>query len=233
MTLKFKYVFAVLAVSFCINGLAADTEAQRGTITEKFDTRDYTYLNVRTKAGEQWIAIAKRDTSIGDAIQFSGGVPMTDFHSKSLDRTFESILFVSNVTVDSSDSAKSAEVESHHSPDALMSPGTTAAPLKSEIAPLDGGKTVDELLQNATDLSGETTSLRAKVTKVKANILGKTWVTLQDGTGEAPNDKLLATTQETVTLGETVVVTGTVATDVDLGYGYEYKVLLEEARFTR
>jgi len=158
---------------------------------------------------------------------------MTEFYSKSLDRTFESILFVSNLTVNSSDSAKPVEVESYHSPDVLMSPRTAAEPLKSEIAPLEGGKTVDELLQNAIDLSGEVASLRAKVTKVSANIMGKTWVTLQDGTGESPNDKLLATTQETVTPGETVVVTGTVATDVDLGYGYEYKVLLEEARFTR
>jgi len=233
MTLKFKNVFTVLAASFCINGLAAGIEAQQGTITEQFDTPDYTYLNVRTEAGEQWMAIAKRDISVGDSIQFSGGVPMTDFYSKSLDRTFESILFVSNLTVDSSDSAKPAEAESFHSPDALMSPRTAAAPSKSEIAPLDGGRTVDELLRNATNLSGETVSLRAKVTKVSANIMGNTWVTLQDGTGESPNDKLLATTQETVTPGETVVVTGTVATDVDLGYGYEYKVLLEEARFTR
>jgi hypothetical protein len=30
-----------------------------------------------------------------------------------------------------------------------------------------------------------------------------------------------------------VIVKGTVATDVDLGYGYNYKVLLEEATFVK
>jgi hypothetical protein len=61
--------------------------------------------------------------------------------------------------------------------------------------------------------------------------MGKNWITLQDGTGAAPNDKLLATSQEKATLGETVTVQGVVRTDVDLGSGYRYDVLLEEATF--
>ena len=32
--------------------------------------------------------------------------------------------------------------------------------------------------------------------------------------------------------GDLVVAKGTVSTDVDLGYGYQYKVLLEEATFS-
>ena len=32
--------------------------------------------------------------------------------------------------------------------------------------------------------------------------------------------------------GDLVIVKGTVNTDVDLGYGYEYKVLLEDASFS-
>jgi hypothetical protein len=62
--------------------------------------------------------------------------------------------------------------------------------------------------------------------------MGKNWVTLQDGTGSEPDDRILATTQEEVVAGDVVTVKGTVKTDVDLGYGYQYKVLLEEASFT-
>ena len=43
--------------------------------------------------------------------------------------------------------------------------------------------------------------------------------------------RLLATSQEMVETGALVVVKGTVATDIDLGFGYKYEVLLEEATF--
>jgi hypothetical protein len=44
--------------------------------------------------------------------------------------------------------------------------------------------------------------------------------------------KELATSQEEVTPGDLVIVKGTVKTDIDLGYGYKYKVLLEESTFS-
>jgi hypothetical protein len=69
--------------------------------------------------------------------------------------------------------------------------------------------------------------------KVSRNILGRNWVTLTDGTGKPPNDSIVATTQETPAVGETVTVAGELTTDVNLGAGYEYKVLLENARFSK
>jgi hypothetical protein len=62
--------------------------------------------------------------------------------------------------------------------------------------------------------------------------MGKNWVTLQDGTGAAPNDKLITTSLETVTAGDVVTAKGVIHNDVDLGSGYRYDVLLEEATFT-
>ena len=69
--------------------------------------------------------------------------------------------------------------------------------------------------------------------KVSKNILGKNWITLQDGTGTAPENKLLATSAELVEIGDMVTATGTVNTDVDLGSGYKYKVVLEETTFAK
>jgi len=63
--------------------------------------------------------------------------------------------------------------------------------------------------------------------------MGKNWVTLQDGTGAAPNDKLMASSSEMVAAGEIVTVKGVVRSNVDLGSGYLYKVLLEEATFSK
>ena len=57
-------------------------------------------------------------------------------------------------------------------------------------------------------------------------------MTLQDGTGTAPNNKLLATSAELVSPGDVVIAKGTLRNDVDLGSGYTYKILLEETTFT-
>ena len=73
--------------------------------------------------------------------------------------------------------------------------------------------------------------MQARVVKVNANILDKNWVTLQDGTGAPPEDKLTATTSQVVSVGDEFTVTGIVQNDVSLGSGYDYKVILEEAHF--
>ena len=69
--------------------------------------------------------------------------------------------------------------------------------------------------------------------KVSKNILGKNWITLQDGTGTAPENTLLATSAELAEIGDLVTAKGMVNIDVDLGSGYKYKVVLEETTFSK
>ena len=68
--------------------------------------------------------------------------------------------------------------------------------------------------------------------KISQNIQGKNWITLQDGTGTKPDNKLLATSSEIVSPGDLVVVSGILKTDIDIGSGYKYKILLENAAFS-
>ena len=63
--------------------------------------------------------------------------------------------------------------------------------------------------------------------------MGKNWVTLQDGTGAEPDNKLIATSEELVSPGDLVIASGTLRYDADIGSGYKYKVLLEKAIFTK
>ena len=90
--------------------------------------------------------------------------------------------------------------------------------------------TIEQIFAAYPDLDGQTVQLRAQVVKVNPDIMGMTWVTLEDGTGAAPGDKLTVTTNDSVGVGEVVEVTGVCRTDVDLGYGYSYKLMLQEAR---
>ena len=94
-------------------------------------------------------------------------------------------------------------------------------------------KTIADITGDSAGLKGQTVSLRAKVIKVSKNVMGKNWITLQDGTGTEPDNKLIATSTETVMPGEIVTVSGVIHTDLDLGAGYHYDVLLEEATFLK
>ena len=114
----------------------------------------------------------------------------------------------------------------------MLKPAAAQAPAPGEITPLPDGKTVAAVFTEADQLKEQVVSMNARVVKINRNIMGRNWITLQDGTGTDPDNKLLVTSQEVAAPGDLVIVKGTVKTDVDLGYGYSYKVLLEEATFS-
>jgi hypothetical protein len=66
---------------------------------------------------------------------------------------------------------------------------------------------------------------------VNLGILGKNWLHVQDGTGTAADgtNDLVVTTKDVVARGDIVTVQGTVHTNVDLGSGYAYAVIIEDA----
>jgi hypothetical protein len=111
-------------------------------------------------------------------------------------------------------------------------PVVVQAPAPGDITPLKDGKTIAAIFAESADLKEQVVSLNARVMKVGKNIMGRNWITLQDGTGVEPDNKLLATSQEVVSPGDMVIARGKVVTDLDIGYGYEYKVLLEEVTFS-
>ena len=63
------------------------------------DVPQYTYLEVSENNKTTWIAAPTVAVKKGDVVRFDDGMTMTDFHSKSLNRDFKSILFVNQVVV--------------------------------------------------------------------------------------------------------------------------------------
>ncbi len=215
-------------LAFAPAAFAADAGARVGTVAETMESGGYVYMKLEDG---QWIAANYFPVAKGDKIQYSGAMEMNNFHSSTLDRTFESILFVS--AAGPVNGAEAGDADMPASAHGGMGGAALAnAPAPGEVKALDGGKTVAAIYAESGQLKGQVVELNAKVVKVSDNIMGKNWVTLQDGTGTEPADRLMATTQETVEPGALVTVKGTVNTDVNLGYGYLYKVLLEEASFT-
>jgi hypothetical protein len=226
-----------LACAFLIYAplmLAAETGPATGTVAETISSGGYVYLKLEEQG--IWIAANTFAVSKGDRIQYSGGMEMNDFHSKSLDRTFESIFFVQSASLvgGGGDASSTAMMEAHANTGmSLKQPVSAQAPVAGEITPLKDGKTVAAIFAESADLNEKVVSLKARVIKINKAIMGRNWITLQDGTGTEPDNMIRATSQEVVSTGDLVIVKGTVATDVDLGYGYKYKVLLEEVTFVK
>ena len=205
--------------------------ANIGTVAETMTSGGYVY--VRLEEDDSWLASTEIPLTVGDKVRYSSGMVMPNFTSPSLKRTFSSIRFVERLEVIgqmSADAHADAAASDMHG---FAKSAKAEAPVAGEIEALNGGKTVAAVIADAEQLKDQEISLRAKVMKVNENILGKNWITLQDGTGEAPENKLVATSEELAEIGSVVVVKGVVKTDVDLGMGYKYKVILESASFSK
>jgi hypothetical protein len=68
-----------------------------GTVLETIPTGPYVYVRVKTGDGEQWLAAPATELKTGAKVQWPEGMLMANYHSKTLDRTFEQVFFVSKV----------------------------------------------------------------------------------------------------------------------------------------
>ena len=103
----------------------------------------------------------------------------------------------------------------------------------SGIAKAEGGQTVAEVFAGKEQFEGGTVVIRGRVVKVNANIMGKNWLHVRDGSGEEGTNDLTVTTTGTLpAVGDTVLVTGSLGLNRDFGMGYQYPVIVEDAEVT-
>lgn len=208
----------------------------RGTVKETMASGGYTYILLTTEQGEVWAAAQQLAVAVGDEVELGGMMPMRDFKSKTLNRTFEEIQFVSSArVVGSSPTAKPPET----SPAGIMPAGhppIAGAPTAQKLGEIQGvsdGVTVSELFSRKAELGGKLVKFRGRVVKVNRGILGKNWLHIQDGTGEPGSNDITVTSAEGfAAVGSIVVVEGTLGLDRDFGAGYSYAVIVEHAKLT-
>jgi hypothetical protein len=96
-------------------------------------------------------------------------------------------------------------------------------------------RTVAEIVTGRTQLKNRTVVVRAKVVKFTPGVMGKNWLHVRDGSGSASDNThdVVVTTKDETKVGEVVVAKGIVRTDVELGAGYTYKVLVEDAKLQK
>ena len=122
---------------------------------------------------------------------------------------------------------------------AALSPAADAPPAAAEsqnmqpITRATGGNAHDiaELSAARQRLAGQRVRVRGQVSKVTPNVQGHTFFHLRDGSAEttANGKDLVVTSTTTPTLGQVATFEGTLRADVDIGIGFVYPVLLENA----
>lgn len=218
----------LLMITFIASAVASSSFT--GTVVETQSAASYTYIRLAEQ--EHWIAADSVQVDIGDRVVVEGGNWMGEFYSPRLEKTFENIFFANRVTVISAASTSDAVADpqsavARHHGSQTQPEGEIAA---VDVEPLEGGVTIHELLNRSDQLGGETVSLRARVVKATPNVMGKNWITLADASG---NQTLMTTSAILPSVGTTTIVRGVVATQVDLGSGYVYPVLLQETEFDK
>ncbi len=72
---------------------------QKAKVLSSIDAAGYTYIEVTQNKKNLWLAGTQVAVRKGDVIRFDDGMVMTNFKSKTLNRTFPSITFVNRVVV--------------------------------------------------------------------------------------------------------------------------------------
>lgn len=201
-------------------------EAVTGKVLERLEAPPYCYLRLKTAKGEVWAAIPAAKAEKGSEVTIANAVLMTAFESKTLKRTFAEVYFGTLAAAGAASPATATGGNPH------AKAGQAAKTVKVGRASGADARTVSEIWAQKGRLNGKSITVRGKVMKYSAGVMGKNWMHLQDGSGndtKGTND-ITVTTQDAVATGDTVTIRGVVRTNKDFGAGYSYAVLIEDAK---
>jgi len=234
------FVMLVLVVVFsaCVrNKSGVMTQGQPAADGKSFEVVEviqgssYTYIRVNENKVEKWMAITRQDVQAGGVYYYDEGLPMNNFHSKEIDRTFEEIYFVN--TISSTPIEKGAmgamgamggtQEESHMGK--VINEQNSTIKLEKQASEI----TVAQIFAKRNDYSGKEVEIRGIVVKVNEQVMGKNWIHIQDGTNDNGNFDLTLTSTELPAVNDEITVKGKIILNKDFGYGYSYEVIMEEA----
>jgi hypothetical protein len=196
-----------------------------GEIVETMNAAGYTYILLDTGTEKVWAAASETSVAVGQRVSVPAGQVMTNFPSKSLNRTFDKIVFANGIYPEGS-------LEEAASQDHGMA-GSSRTVVRDahveDVARAAGGYTVEEILSQAAALNGQLVKVRGRVVKFTADIMGTNWIHIQDGSA----GDLTVTSGTIVNKGDLVMVEGILSVNRDFGAGYRYPAIIEKATVTR
>jgi hypothetical protein len=191
----------------------------QGKVSDIINVPSYTYAEIETGTGKVWAAGPTTALKRGDTVTFSTQMPMKDFYSKSMERNFSLIYFINRFITDTSTLKPPTHAQVKQSKQSLKG-----------IDRAKGGKNISEIHIEKDKLNGKTIRVRGKVTRFATEIMGKNWLHIQDSSSF---DDLTVTTENTVAVGDVVIIEGTLELDKDFDYGYIFPVIVQNAKVTK
>lgn len=209
------------------------------TVKEVLNATAYTYLFVTEGDKEYWIAIPLTDVKVGDTYAYENGMEMNNFESKDLNRTFESVIFVESL-IDPSNPAKVTETNTEamggnemesnpHGNAKKPASDVTSTKLMDGITLAKDAISIHDLFANKDKYAGKTVVLTGKVVSFNPEIMNKNWLHLQDGSSFKGLNDITVTTTANAKVDDILTVKGKVVLNKDVGMGYFYEVLIEDA----
>lgn len=203
----------------------ADANASDVHLVSAFEilhTDRYTYLHVTEKNRKFWVATSKMDAQKGKSYMYRGGLLKVNFESQEFKRNFDTIYLVSQV-IDAN----------QHSASSVSQPQQADINLdeinSKKIPEVKGAVKLKELINNKNKYKNQIVTVSGVVVKVNNGIMGKNWVHIKDKTGK----ELTISTNTLVNIEDVVTFKGKISLDKDLGAGYVYDILMEEAVVTK
>ncbi|HDH05767.1 MAG TPA: DNA-binding protein [Nitrospirae bacterium] len=196
-----------------------------GKVVEMMNSGGYTYVNIEKDGKKTWVAVPRMKVVVGQDISFQPGMAMSNFTSKTLERTFETIVFSSGAIGQHATKSISGPVDNKQAEVSMN------MAINVEKASGPDAYTVAGLYEKSAELDRKNVVIRGRVVKFSANIMGKNWIHIQDGSGnpsKGTND-IPVTSQDILSVGDIVTVKGTLYKDKDFGSGYKYAVIVEQA----
>jgi len=165
------------------------------------------YLRIEEGRFDFWVAVAQMEVSVGDFLLLGKGPERRQFLSKDLARRFKVMTFIEDIAV-------ATLAQSH-------------AAIRLEPPP--GGLAIGEVFAQRLELAGQEVLVRGRVIKANKGIFGTNWYHLVDGTGGEGTNDLTVTSSGSANVGDMVRARGALTADKDLGFGYFYPAIIEEA----
>lgn len=217
---------------------AESGESLSGKVLETMNSGGYSYVRIQKKNNDKiWVAVPESPVKVGTQMSFQPGMEMKNFESKSLKRTFDSVIFSGGVAAAQASSTAGSAAKKDQAPSLGSKGAATSKEEKISVTKATGpnATTVEAAYSNSAKLDKKKVVIRGKVVKVSTGIMGKNWVHIQDGTGTQAKGthNLVCTSSETAKLGDVITVTGTLAKDRDFGSGYRYDAIVENATFKK
>jgi hypothetical protein len=223
-------------------GAPAAGSGLTGKVLERIDASPYCYLRIQTARGEVWAAVPEAKIEKGTEVTVANPMVMNNFESKTLNRTFAEVYFGTLAP------AGGAAAAPPPAPMAApgMPGGAPQGPMGAPVVPKEtvsnvekaagaDAHTVAEVWAKKGSLKEKSVTVRGKVVKYNPGVMGKNWMHLQDGSGDAAKGThdLTVTSKDSAAKGDVVTVKGVVRLDKDFGAGYTYAVIVEDAKVVK